>query len=237
MQKGDWLVLAGARSAMGRAMASGWRANGGRVLALSRHPKTLPGAFDALMEADFRHARAAAERLGEWSSAGHPVAGFVFAAGLVYADRATATTGDEWQQTLAVNLEAPFLLARTLKPHFTKPASVVMVSSLDARRAPRLGPDAAYGAAKAGLESLVRHLAAEWGPDQVRVNAVAPGPMAGGMGVADDSVEETLHQQAVDGRLVTPEEVADLTLFLLSDHSQALTGQVLAADHGFGLLY
>lgn len=238
MQKGDWLVLAGARSGIGLGAARGWRARGGRVLALSRYPETLVGPFDDVIEADFRLPLDAVVRLAEWSASYKPaVAGFLYAAGLVYADRVMSTTADEWRQTLAVNLEAPFSLARALKAQFTHPAHVVMVSSVDARRAPRLGPDAAYGAAKAGLESLVRHLAVEWGPDHVRVNAIAPGPMDGGMGASDPGAVAAFGQQAADGQLVTAEEVADVALFLLSEPSRALTGQILAVDHGFGLLY
>lgn len=230
-----WLVLTGATSALGRAVAERWAASGGPVLGLSRRPEAVPAAVREALAADLRRPTEAAERLGAWLRArGEPVAGLVHAAGVVYADRADRTTWDEWEQTLAVNLGAALWLARVAKGHFVPEAAVVLVSSCDARASPRDGPDAAYGAAKAGVEALTRHLAAEWGPAGVRVNCVRPGPMSRGMGVADP---DAWAGATALGGLVTPEEVADVVLFLLSGASRGMTGQCVAVDRGFGLAY
>jgi NAD(P)-dependent dehydrogenase (short-subunit alcohol dehydrogenase family) len=226
-----WLVLTGATSAIGGAVAALWRARGGKVLGISRRPPEGGGA--EWIQADLRDpwgtAAAAAEVVRS-----RRVEAFVHAAGLVYADEAVHTTPDEWDQTLAVNLTAPFALAKVLTPRLVGVRAVVMVSSIDADMAPAGGPDAAYGAAKGGMLALVRHLAVEWGAIGVRVNAVLPGPMAEGMGIeARDAARYAA--RAADGRLTTAEEVAQAIMFLLG--ATGTTGQAIRVDHGFGMAY
>ena len=105
--------------------------------------------------------------------------------------------------------------------------SIVNISSVAARGAPLL---AAYGAAKAGLESFSRTMALEWGPYGIRVNLVAPGtiktPRAGQRDMPD----------AVQGiplrRRGDPEDIANAAVFLLSDLAAYITGQTLTADGG-----
>ncbi len=238
MSPGDrWLILTGARCPTGQAIARGWRAlPGGRVLGISRQPD-LPGV-DAVLVGDLRQPAAVADRLAEWlTGLPHGPAALVHAAGLVYADAALATTADEWEQTLAVNLRAALTVARPVVARMAGGGAIVLVSSVDAVRVPRSGPDAAYAAAKAGLEALGRHAAVEWGPRAIRVNTVRLGPLEeGGMG-GGASLRAGLGALTADGGLVTAEEAAAAVLFLLSDRASGITGQTLVVDHGFGLAY
>ena len=226
-----WLVLTGATGAVGQAVATGWRRAGGRVLGVSR--AAGGSGCDEWLEGDLRRPWPVADRL-RMALGIRPVGALVHAAGLVYADEALHTTPDEWEQTVAVNLTAAFALARAVAPILTAPRSVVLVGSIDARLAPRAGPDAAYGAAKAGLLGLGRHLAVEWGPVGTRVNVVLPGPMTSGMGVSAE-VAAGGAAAAADGAWTTPTEVAEAILFLLM--SSGVTGQALAVDHGWQLGY
>ncbi len=230
----DWLVITGARSAIGRCVAQGWQARGGRVLGLSRYPD-LSGT-DRVLAADLSAPEAAAAALSELlEETGIIPRGFVHAAGVVFADEALNTTVDERRRMLSVNLEAAFTLMTALAGRTAAPASFVLISSVDAMRAPGAGPAAVYGAAKAGLEALVRHLAVEWGMQGIRINAIRPGPMAGGMGIRRDPASYAA--RTADRRLPTPEEVGDAALFLLGAGARGITGQILAVDHGFGLAY
>lgn len=232
----QWLVLTGATSRIGQLTAKRWRERGGRVLAISRRPDP-ESPHDELVTADLRTPRAVADTVSDWMASQNVVpVGLVYAAGTVFADQASHTTPDEWEQTLNVNLAGAFWLARAVAALMVEGGSLVMVSSIDARHVPRLGPDAAYGAAKAGLEGLVRHLAVEWGPRQIRVNAVAPGPMGQGMGVPRE-LAKSLAPSSATGHLASPEEVVWVIDFLLDSRSRAITGQCLAVDHGFGLAY
>lgn len=115
---------------------------------------------------------------------------------------------------------APLLTAGT-------PGSFVNISSISARGTSLL---AAYGASKAGLESLSRTMALEWGPGGIRVNLVAPGtvktPRAG-----QDDLPEAVRTIPLRRR-ATPDDIARAALFLLSDLSGYVTGQTLTVDGG-----
>ena len=105
--------------------------------------------------------------------------------------------------------------------------SIVNISSIATRAVPLL---TGYGAAKAGLEAMSRTMAAEWGQYKIRVNAVAPGtvktPRAGQDDLNDAASKIPLQRRA------EPEDVADATLFLLSDKASYITGQTLTVDGG-----
>ncbi|MGR6918952.1 SDR family NAD(P)-dependent oxidoreductase [[Actinomadura] parvosata] len=147
------------------------------------------------------------------------------------------TTPDQdltaYDAAFAVNVRAPFLLVARLAPKMAAAGggSIVNVSSTAARLG--LAPMAVYGATKAALESLTRTWAAEFAAANVRVNAVAPGPMTtskvvaamgpdiGGMGLT------TALRRAGD-----PAEVAHVIAFLASEQASYMTGAVVAADGG-----
>jgi NAD(P)-dependent dehydrogenase (short-subunit alcohol dehydrogenase family) len=105
--------------------------------------------------------------------------------------------------------------------------SIVNISSVAARGAPLL---AAYGSAKAGLESFSRTMALEWGPYGIRVNLVAPGtiktPRAGQRDMPDAVKAIPLRRRG------EPQDIANVSLFLLSDLAAYVTGQVVVADGG-----
>jgi enoyl-[acyl-carrier protein] reductase III len=114
--------------------------------------------------------------------------------------------------------------------------AIVAVSSHGAGRViPGYG---AMGPAKAALESLVRYLAAELAPLGVRVNAVSAG-LTAGTGVAEmEAGKEVLNfvkQRTPAGRVGSPEDIADVILFLTAPASRWICGQCLVADGGYSL--
>jgi peroxisomal 2,4-dienoyl-CoA reductase len=93
-------------------------------------------------------------------------------------------------------------------------------------------------AAKAGVDSLTKVLACEWGPYKIRVNGVAPGPVEGTEGVkrlTSDSARAGMPQQCPLGRMATVDEVANAALFLCSDAASFVTGVTLVVDGGLWL--
>ena len=135
---------------------------------------------------------------------------------------------------LEINLSAPFDLARLLAPRLPAGGRIINISSIAGQIA-RSG-DAAYTMSKAGLEGLTRALAAELGPRDITVNAVAPGYFATEANAAmvdDPGVAEHLARRTSLGRWGRPEEIVGAVLFFASDAASYVTGQVLAVDGGY----
>jgi enoyl-[acyl-carrier protein] reductase I len=97
----------------------------------------------------------------------------------------------------------------------------------------------AMGPVKAALESCVRYLAAELGPKRIRVHALSPGPLktraASGIGKFDELLE-LAEKKSPQHRLVTVDDVGAIAGFLVSDHADALTGNVIFVDAGYHII-
>ena len=124
-------------------------------------------------------------------------------------------------------------LGKLCAPHMHAGGSFVTMSYLGAAEAvPHYGM---MGPVKAALESLVRYMALELGPANIRVHAVSPGPIAtrAASGIeAFDSLLARSQQKSPLGRLVTLEEIARLSIFLCSEASSGMTGQTIYVDAG-----
>jgi 3-oxoacyl-[acyl-carrier protein] reductase len=142
---------------------------------------------------------------------------------------------ETWNNVFALHTTATFLCCQAFAKALVKQGgggSIVNLSSIAASMA--MYSTGAYGAAKAAVSSLTRALAVELAQYDIRVNAVAPGPVAteqlrkvyGQVGCADRGRSIPMN------RLAEPEEVADLVAFLVGDGAHYLTGQVLTIDGG-----
>lgn len=139
----------------------------------------------------------------------------------------------QWGEVLDVNLGSAFRLLRGTVPALRRAGtgSVVLVSSINGERG-KFG-QSNYAASKAGLNALARTAARELGRFGIRVNAVAPGFVETAM-TRDIPPEfrRRAEEETVLGRVARPEDVADAILFLASDLSRHVTGQVLRVDGG-----
>jgi NAD(P)-dependent dehydrogenase (short-subunit alcohol dehydrogenase family) len=157
----------------------------------------------------------------------------VHAAGIVRDAVLWKMTDTDWADVLRVNLDAAFWLLRAAAPRMRAGGggSIVLVTSINGERG-RFG-QANYAAAKAGLIGLGRTAARELGRFGVRVNLVAPGWIETGMtaGLPDAAKSKAVEETAL-GRAGRPDDVAAAILFLVSDMSRHVTGQILRVDGG-----
>ncbi len=150
---------------------------------------------------------------------------------------ALETKDKHWDWTLAANARALLSLARATAPSMPAGSTIVAISSLGSSRV--LENYVLVGTSKAALESIVRYLAVELAPRGIRVNAVSAGVVETGALEHFPNREQMLaHGRARTpaGRLVEPDDVAGVVLFLCSPEAEMVRGQTLVLDGGFSLL-
>ncbi|MCW5206001.1 enoyl-[acyl-carrier-protein] reductase FabL [Desulfobulbus sp. F5] len=145
-------------------------------------------------------------------------------------------TQRHWDWAMDINARAMLTLTQQAVPLMAPGGRVLAISSLGAVRA--VPNYTVVGASKAALESLVRHLAVELGPKGITVNTISAGVVDTDalkkFPNRDEIIRQSLERTPL-GRLTTPEDVADLALFLCSEGAAMIHGQVLVVDGGYAV--
>ena len=189
------------------------------------------GQRSVAIEADLFE-RASAEKLVDRAEAElGPIAILIANAGVVSEPTGIAgITTEAWERMLAINLRAPFLLARRLAPAMADAGygRIVLISSIAAYTGGLIG--AHYAASKAGLHGLAHSVARETAGRGVTANVIAPALIETDMMPADPAIRQALAEHTPVGRLGTSEEVADMVAAVV--RSGYMTGQSILLEGG-----
>lgn len=152
---------------------------------------------------------------------------------------ALGISANGFKAVVDIDLLGTFNTCRAAYEHLRKPgASVLAISASFSFRPAAL--QAHVGAAKAGIDNLMKTLAIEWGPAGIRCNSIAPGPIDDTEGMRRLAPTEEARRHATRGvplrRFGTKDELADLALFLSSDAAGYITGSVYVCDGGSSLV-
>ena len=143
---------------------------------------------------------------------------------------------DDFRIVVDVNLVGTFLVARAVARRWIAAAAPGVVVNVTSMNGVAAGPNSgAYGATKAAVALLTAQMALEWGPHEIRVNAVAPGLIDAGMSepiYADPLTRAAREAKVPLGRLGTATDVAEVVLFLASDQAAYVHGQNIVVDGG-----
>jgi 3-oxoacyl-[acyl-carrier protein] reductase len=238
----QWVVVSGAGGVLGRAIASYFAAQGSPVLALDRKfgPEAVSGVtahtVDLLVEQDVRQA------LADKIPANQPIGLLVNAVGLIWNEPTLALRGAKlaphslgsWRTVIDANLTAPFVVATQVAARMARRGggSIVNFSSIASEGN---AGQAAYSAAKAGIEGLTRTMAIELGPLGIRVNALALGFIDVATtrdAVAEDRLRSYVQKTSL-GRLGSVQEVINAIEFLSAN--AFANGTIVKLDGGLRL--
>ncbi|MGA3221472.1 MAG: SDR family oxidoreductase, partial [Acidimicrobiales bacterium] len=147
-------------------------------------------------------------------------------------------TVEEWDRVLHVNLSGAFYCSQVFGAPMieARSGSIVCIASMSGLIVNRPQPQVGYNVSKAGVIMLTKSLAAEWATFGIRVNAVAPGYIRSAITesfLGKGNVRDYWLGGTPLGRLGTPEEIANVVVFLASDAASFVTGETVVADGGY----
>lgn len=244
---GKSVMVTGATSGIGHAVAHAFHNNGARVAAIGRNQIALDDLFatdasEALkISADVTDSDAMRRVVEDVIRTFGRLDVLVNAAGHISSGTIENTDPDAWDAMMNVNLRAPFRLIQLCAPHLIETkGNIINVSSVTGLRS--FPGVLAYCVSKAGLDQLTRCAALELAAKGVRVNAVNPGVVVTEIhkrgGMDEEAYAKFLEHSRTThplGRVGSPSEIADLVLFLASEKASWITGVTYSIDGGRAL--
>ena len=235
-------IVTGGTRGIGRAVAEGLACGGARVVVASRKPDAC-AETEAHLRALGAEAIGVPTHMGELDAVQHLADTAVERFGgidIVVNNAANALTqplgeftAEAWQKSFDVNLRGPVFLVQAALPHLERSEHASVVNVISAGAFLFSAHVAMYSAAKAALMSFTRAMAADFAPKGIRVNALAPGTVETDMTRANGPDGMRMMAKASHmRRAADPDEMVGPVLYLASDASSFMTGQVLLVDGG-----
>jgi NAD(P)-dependent dehydrogenase (short-subunit alcohol dehydrogenase family) len=242
---GRTALVTGGGTGIGKAIAAALALAGARVVVLGRRPDRLAesvaairargGTAQAIVGDAVDRAALAALVVNTAQPFGPPLI-LVNAAGINPRQPADSISEADWDRTLAINLNAPFFLARALVPAMRAAGwgRIINIASLQSVRAFANG--IAYGASKGAVVQLTRAMAEAWSAHGITCNAIAPGFFPTELTApvfADNALTQRLAAQTMVKRNGRLEDLHGIAIFLAAEASAYITGQTIFVDGGF----
>ncbi|MCA8961336.1 MAG: SDR family oxidoreductase [Planctomycetes bacterium] len=229
--EGRRILVTGGAGGIGRAIVEQFDRFGAHVISVDRETHDAPHGVE-VRACDLASSAAVRDLIAGLNEV-DPLDGLVHSCGITRDGFLSNLDDRSWSSVLATNLDSAFWLLREMSPSMRASGrgTIVMLASINGERGKK--GQANYAASKAGLIGLMKSAARELGPFGVRANAIAPGwidtPMTAD--VPSRFREQAIRESALE-RVGQPRDVADAALFLTSDWSRHITGQVLRVDGG-----
>ena len=224
--RGKNIVLVGGNSGIGKAVATQLQENGATIFSYSR---TGEGTAAIDFSTDFEELPGLPEIID----------GVVYCPGTINLKPFHRISIADFKQEMEVNFYGAIRLLQACLKGLKKSSSpsVVLYSTVAVQTG--MGFHAGIASAKGAVEGLTRSLAAEWAPNKIRVNAIAPSltetPLASAL-LSTPEKKEASDKRHPLGRVGKAEDIAEATVFLLSEKSSWMTGQILHLDGGMSHL-
>jgi NAD(P)-dependent dehydrogenase (short-subunit alcohol dehydrogenase family) len=238
-------IVTGGSRGLGLEMAEGLAEAGAALMLCARREQWLTPAIDAMRARGFRVEGCVCDvsnpqHVDEVVSTTMKKLGridiLVNNAGVSWGERPETMPLEQWKRVMDTNLTGAFLFSQAAGRHMLKAGSgsIINVASVAGLRSSVKGPHyAGYASSKAGLMGLTRELAASWGPQGIRVNAIAPGFFHSRLAdPAIELVEPSIKERNPIPRVGEAGELKGIAVFLASNASSYITGQVIAVDGG-----
>ncbi|CAI2514888.1 2-(S)-hydroxypropyl-CoM dehydrogenase [Serratia fonticola] len=239
--QGKVALITGGAAGIGLAIAKCYLQNGAQVVLLDRAAQVVQIA----QQLDEQQALGIVMDVTDKASVEQAVAQanahfgrldvLVNSAGIVALYPAEELPEDAWDSTMAVNLKGVFLTSQAVGHYFIRQGSGSIINLASQAGVVALPNHLAYCASKASVIGLTQVLALEWGPHNVRVNAISPTVVLTELGrkAWSGEVAEQMKQKIPLRRFAEPEDIAASALFLASDAASMITGSNLVVDGGY----